>query len=142
MSFTLSFTLCWKCHLETWFENLYVKRSKYFFALLRGLTHEYRTYWNGEQAGTSNGLVQNASNSWNIGGYCVCSIIYQENMSLPIVTITKSSILDVGKVSKIQLCLYMFWVKNHNNFQWKWSSSRTSKTFADHSKISRRKLLK
>ena len=50
-----------------------------------------------------------------MGRNCVYSIISLQNMALEILIVTKSSILDVGKVSQIRLCfIYIY-----NNFQWK-----------------------
>ena len=50
-----------------------------------------------------------------MGQNCVYSIISLQNIALEMFIVTKSSILDVGKVSQIR-----FWfMYTYNNFQWK-----------------------
>ena len=51
--------------------------------------------------------------------YCVYNIISLQNIALQIPIVSKSSILDFGKVS--QICLFFIYTLNEkaNNFQWK-----------------------
>ena len=50
-----------------------------------------------------------------MGQNYVYSITSLRNIALEILIVTKSSILDVGKVSQIRLCS----IYTYNNFQWK-----------------------
>ena len=76
------------------------------------------TTWNElDSPGTSWNYLERVGKIWNemkqptnwqkMQGYCVSNIICQQNMVLPIVFITKSSVLDVVKVSQIWI-LFMY----------------------------------
>ena len=51
--------------------------------------------------------------------YCVYNIISLQNIALQIPIVSKSSILDFGKVSQIWLFFIYTLNKKANNFQWK-----------------------
>ena len=51
--------------------------------------------------------------------YCVYNITSLQNITLQISVVTKSCILDFGKVYQIWLSFIYTLIKKANNFQWK-----------------------